>query len=67
VLGTAGPHVEEQGGAVQHGWALWEWPRVMVEAEFHAVWRSPDGSRLDVTPREDSQQRILFVSHAERR
>lgn len=60
-FGTVAAHIEQHGGSVQHGWALWEWPGVMIEAEFHAVWRALDNSLLDVTPREDSEQRVLFL------
>ena len=55
-------HVKHHGGSVQHGWAFWEWPTVLVEAEFHAVWRRENGSLLDVAPRADSEQRILFLA-----
>ena len=60
-FGTVALQVQECGGSVQHGWAIWEWPNTMVEAEFHAVWRRPDGSLLDVTPRTDAESRILFL------
>lgn len=61
-FGTVELKVHESGGAVQHGWAIWEWPGVMIEAEFHAVWKSPDGFLNDVTPRVDSETHILFVA-----
>lgn len=54
------------GGSVQHGWRLWEWPTVLVEAEFHAVWRRPDGALQDVTPAPDGECEILFVADPER-
>jgi len=50
-----------QGGSVQHGWLIWEFPEVMLEFEFHAVWRRPDGSLLDVSKKADNEKRILFV------
>jgi hypothetical protein len=58
--------VEKAGGRVQHGWAIWEWPNVLIEAEFHAVWASPTGHLIDVTPRNDSESRILFLADPER-
>jgi len=53
--------VARQGGSIQHGWKISEQPQVYVEAAFHAVWRSLDGSLIDVTPRADEQTRILFL------
>jgi hypothetical protein len=43
--------VEFNDGSIEYGWMLWERPGVMLEAEFHAVWVRPSGSRLDVTPK----------------
>lgn len=57
-------HVEESGGTRLHGWQIWEWPGVLVEAEFHAVWQKPDGSLADVQSKPDGETRILFVPQA---
>ena len=43
------------------GWQLWEWPRVLVEAEFHAVWLSPQGRMVEITPKPHGETSILFV------
>lgn len=43
------------------GWQLWEWPHVLVEAEFHAVWVSPQGEMIDITPKAAGEIQILFV------
>ena len=50
------------------GWRLWEWPSVLVEAEFHAVWRMKDGNLQDPTPNQWKEPKIRFVhdSNAER-
>lgn len=53
--------IEKNGGAIVHGWQLWEWPNVLVEAEFHAVWRSLDGNLIDITPKADGEEKILFI------
>ena len=53
--------VEKQGGSVQHGWRMREQPDAFAEGAFHAVWRSPDGTLIDVTPKEDHQTEILFL------
>lgn len=43
------------------GWIIWEDPGLLVEAEFHVVWADPGGNLVDVTPKPDGEQRILFV------
>ena len=58
--------VSDYGGKIHYGWSMWEWPGVMIEAEFHAVWKRPDGSLQCVTPRADEERRILFLSDPER-
>jgi len=49
------------GGRMLCGWQLWEWPRVLVEAEFHAVWLSPRGDMVEITPKPQGETSILFV------
>lgn len=52
----------EHGGQPQHGWVLaQDKSKMFSEAIFHTVWRSPDGKLVDVTPRVDSEKRLLFV------
>ncbi|MCE1181464.1 MAG: SEC-C domain-containing protein [Rhodocyclales bacterium] len=53
--------IKKDGGAIVYGWQLWEWPNVLVEGEFHAIWRSPEGNLVDVTPKADNEERGLFV------
>ena len=55
--------VESEGGCIRFGWALWEWPRVFIEAEHHAVHESTDGSLTDVTPSTDDDPQVarLFL------
>jgi hypothetical protein len=53
--------VRKFGGAIQHGWAFRIQPLAYVEGAFHAVWRKPDGSLVDVTPRKDEQSVIPFM------
>lgn len=59
------PNVEakmaQAGGSMLCGWQIWEWPHVLVEAEFHAVWVAPDGALVDITPKQHGEKRILFV------
>lgn len=54
-------YVTEHGGAVANGWAFWAWPKVYIEAEHHAVWQSPSGELIDITPKADGETRILFL------
>ncbi|MBU1447566.1 MAG: zinc chelation protein SecC [Gammaproteobacteria bacterium] len=53
--------VSQEGGMVLLGWSLWEFPGVFVEAELHAVWSSPTGELIDVTPKNHPVGRILFL------
>lgn len=55
-------HVKRNGGERVIGWALWEMPNVMIEAEFHAVWRRPeDGKLIDLNRREFHFPKIHFL------
>jgi len=54
-------HVTKHGGTRVLGWALWEMPGLFVEAEFHAVWRSPTGEYLDLVPKTRPVARVLFL------
>ena len=55
------------GGVAVLGWALWEFPTLFVEAEFHCVWRAPGGRLIDVAPKKSPTTRILFVLDEQRR
>lgn len=60
--------IERHGGEAVTGWALWEYPRVFVEAEFHQVWRSPDdGALVDLNPRPFPWAVISFLPDPSRR
>ena len=52
---------ERDGGRMLCGWQLWEWPQVLVEAEFHAVWLSPQGRMEEITPKPHGETSVLFV------
>jgi hypothetical protein len=54
--------VEKFGGEIRFGWSIWEWPRVYLEAEHHAVYDPGDGSPwVDVTPAPDRESYRLFL------
>ena len=54
-------HVRAEGGSLVYGWAIWEWPGVFIEAEHHAVWKSPNGL-IDITPHEYTTNGVLFLA-----
>lgn len=71
VVSECFPNVEAKvavaGGRMLCGWQIWEWPHVLVEAEFHAVWVSPEGEFIDITPKPHGENRILFLPDERRR
>jgi hypothetical protein len=52
--------IKRDGGTMQLGWTIWEMSNVMLEAELHAVWVSPEGRFVDITPKRDGEKKILF-------
>ncbi len=59
--------VEQQGGERIDGWLIWEWRGILLEAIFHAVWRDPEGSLIDVTPQGDGETKIVFSPDCNRK
>lgn len=55
------------GGECVIGWAIWETPGVFMEAEFHAVWRTPEGELVDITPRPIPLPHIVFARDCHRK
>lgn len=53
--------VQNDGGQILYGWTIWEWPGVLLTAEFHAVWRNECGDLYDITPKPSGETKILFV------
>jgi len=56
--------IREAGGKGMYGWSIWHHPLfLMLEAEFHAVWVSPEDELVDITPRplELGFDEILFL------
>jgi hypothetical protein len=60
-------YVESHGGEMRTGWAIWEWPQVIIEAEFHAIWLSSERREIDITPKKIPQRRILFLPDPHRK
>ena len=52
--------VARDGGAIVYGWLIWEWPRVLIDAEHHAVWQQHD-SLIDITPHVNGEPKVLFL------
>jgi hypothetical protein len=59
-------HVARHEGGIRFGWVIWENPGWFLEAEFHAVWVSPGGELLDLTPRPAGTTRLLFLPDSHR-
>ena len=53
--------IQEKGGQQVNGWAIWQWANILVEAEAHSVWRSPEGELIDITPHVNGENEILFL------
>lgn len=54
--------VAADGGTGIEGWAIWYQEDVLVEGEPHAVWKSPAGELVDVTPREGGYPQVMFLA-----
>ncbi|PVZ89961.1 hypothetical protein C9426_00850 [Serratia sp. S1B] len=54
-------YVQQNGGERILGWAIWELPNLFIEAEFHAVWKSPKQELIDLNPRPVKTEKILFL------
>jgi hypothetical protein len=53
--------IDTDGGRIGFGWAIWESPGIVIQAQYHAVWISPEGEYLDITPKSFHADRILFL------
>jgi hypothetical protein len=50
------------GGDKQYGWLIaQDSTKDFIEAQFHAVWKNPEGELIDVTPRPDGEKRVMFI------
>lgn len=52
--------VERAGGSMMTGWIFNEYENRHIEGEAHAVWLSPTGKKLDITPHRFPAKRVLF-------
>lgn len=58
---NVGRMVRERGGQQVNGWVIWQWANILVEAEAHSVWGSPEGKLADITPHDNGEKEILFL------
>ena len=56
--------VNKEGGEQIIGWQIWQ-TSLLLEAEFHAVWKTPNGELVDITPKSIPFKEILFVADPE--
>ena len=54
-------YTKKFGGKIQYGWTIWEIPKKFIEAEFHAIWIDKNGKCLDISPKPDGEEKILFL------
>lgn len=55
-------YIAKHGGQRVLGRSIWQRANVMIEAEAHAVWKSPDGELVDVTSHDNGVSSILFLA-----
>lgn len=53
--------VRLNGGSICYGWTIWELPKLLITAEFHAVWVDAHGKLWDITPKPAGETQILFA------
>ena len=53
--------IENFSGKKCYGWEIWYKKGMIIEAEFHCIWQSPEGRFLDITPQMDGERKILFL------
>lgn len=58
---TVQRQIKAAGGDMVIGWQVWLQPGILIEAEFHAVWRAADGELHDITPKPSGIRQILFL------
>lgn len=64
---TVESQVQKFGGRPVLGWAIWEFPQVLIEAEFHAVWeRHDDGVLIDISAHPLPFSKITFLPDPQR-
>ena len=66
-LSTVESQVQNFGGRLVLGGAIWKIPQVLIEAEFHAVWEpSDDGFLIDISAHPFPLSKITFLPDPQR-
>lgn len=53
--------IKEHDGNMIPGWTIWQWANILIEAEAHAIWKSPSGELIDITPHDAGEEKIFFL------
>ena len=53
--------IRREGGEAVFGWDIFILGDVLVEAEWHVIWRSPEGLLVDITPRPIEGEGTYFL------
>ncbi|MPM63387.1 hypothetical protein SDC9_110267 [bioreactor metagenome] len=53
-------YVARLGGLILVGWAITSRKNLYLECEAHAIWQSPDGENIDITPSNEYFDKTLF-------
>ena len=54
-------HILSYGGKQKIGWNILVWRKVLIEAEFHSVWESPEGEIIDISPKIYEADFVVFL------
>ncbi len=60
--GNVNKKIKKDGGKSVMGWAIWRYGNIMIEGEAHCIWKSPEGLLVDITPHQETDKEILFLS-----
>ena len=52
--------IKKHGGEIIYGWEIML-TNLLIEAQRHAIWKSPEGNFLDITPRNYSTNNCNFI------
>lgn len=56
--------LKKNGGQQIWGWIIWQRANILLDAEAHAIWQSPTGEIIDITPHIGQESQILFLQDA---
>ncbi|WP_165742184.1 SEC-C domain-containing protein [Pseudoalteromonas sp. Z1A6] len=57
--------IKRMGGEIVFGWQIWK-ANFLIEAEFHAIWKTKSGELIDISRKAISPDKILFVQDSNR-